>query len=105
MRIRVGYEITYECPQPTPMLALLNVHASRSGDLETPAVVRTTPHIPITQYHDGFGNLCSRLVLPPGRTVLSADFVVRDSGEPDPVSPEAVQHPVENLPNDVIVFL
>jgi transglutaminase-like putative cysteine protease len=105
MRIRAGYEITYECPQPTPMLLMLNVHASRSQDLETPDVVRTAPQIQIAQYHDGFGNLCSRLVLPAGRTVLSADFVVRDSGLPDPISPEAIQHPVENLPNEAIVFL
>ena len=105
MRIRAGYEITYECPQPTPMLLLLNVHSSRYQDLETPDVIRTDPQIPVAQYHDGFGNLCSRVVLPAGRTVLSADFVVRDSGQPDPVSPEATQHPVENLPNEVIVFL
>ncbi|MGH6910370.1 MAG: transglutaminase-like domain-containing protein [Phenylobacterium sp.] len=105
MRIRAGYEITYECPQPTPMLLMLNVHASRVQDLETPDVIRTDPHVPLTQYHDGFGNLCSRIVCPAGRTVLSADFVVRDSGLPDPVSPEAIQHPVENLPNEVIVYL
>jgi transglutaminase-like putative cysteine protease len=105
MRIRCGFEITYECPQPTPMLALLNVHSSRHQDLETLDTVRTDPPLAIGQYHDGFGNLCSRLVLPPGRTVISADFVVRDSGEPDPVYPEAWQHPVEALPDDVIVFL
>jgi len=105
MRIRAGYEITYECPQPTPMLLLLNVHSSRYQDLETPDVIRTDPQIPVAQYHDGFGNLCSRIVCPPGRTVLSADFVMRDTGEPDPVSPGAVQHPVENLPNEAIIFL
>jgi transglutaminase-like putative cysteine protease len=105
MHIRAGYEITYECPQPTPMLLLLNVHSSRYQDLETPDVIRTDPQIPVTQYHDGFGNLCSRIVCPPGRTVLGADFMVRDPGQPDPVSRGAIQHPVENLPNDVIVFL
>jgi len=105
MRIRAGYEITYECPQPTPMLALLNVHASRYQDLETPDTIRIDPLVPLSQYHDGFGNLCSRFVLPAGRTVLSADFVVRDGGEPDPVSADALQHPVENLPNEVIVYL
>jgi len=105
MRIRAGYEITYECPQPTPMLLLLNVHASRYQDLETPDVIRTDPQIAVTQYHDGFGNLCSRIVCPPGRTVLSADFVVRDSGLPDPVAPDAIQHPVEDLPHEAIVFL
>ncbi len=105
MRIRTGFEITYECPQPTPMLLMLNVHASRHEDLETPDVVRTEPHLPLTQYHDGFGNLCSRLVLPAGRTVFSADFIVRDSGKPDPISPDAIQHAIEDLPNEVIVFL
>ena len=105
MRIRAGYEIIYECPQPTPMLLLLNVHSSRYQDLETPDAIRTDPSIPVDQYHDGFGNLCSRIVCPAGRTVLSTDFVVRDSGLPDPVSPDAVQHAVEALPHEVIVFL
>jgi transglutaminase-like putative cysteine protease len=105
MRIRAGYEITYECPQPTPMLLMLNVHSSRYQDLETPDVIRTDPQLAVTQYHDAFGNLCSRVVLPAGRTALSADFVVRDSGLPDAIAPEAIQHPVEDLPNEVIVFL
>jgi transglutaminase-like putative cysteine protease len=105
MRIRAGYEIAYECPQPTPMLALLNVHPSRRPDLETPDAIRTEPHLPVSQYHDGFGNLCSRFVLPAGRSILSADFVVRDSGLADAIAPDAVQHPVEDLPDEVIVFL
>ena len=49
MRIRVGYEITYECPQPTPMLLMLNVHASRGEDLETADIVQTTPAVPLAQ--------------------------------------------------------
>ncbi|HZZ32909.1 MAG TPA: transglutaminase family protein, partial [Phenylobacterium sp.] len=105
MRIRAGYEITYECPQPTPMLLMLNVHASRHQDLETVDVVRTDPPLAVAQYHDIYGNLCSRVVLPAGRTVLSADFVIRDTGEPDPVTRDAIQHAVEDLPDDVIVFL
>ncbi|HEY8002658.1 MAG TPA: transglutaminase family protein [Phenylobacterium sp.] len=105
MRIRAGYEITYECPQPTPMLLLVNVHSSRNADLETPDTLRSDPPLAVRHYHDGFGNLCTRAVLPAGRTVLSADFVVRDGGEPDPVTPDAAQHAVEDLPDEVIVFL
>ncbi len=30
MRIRVGYELTYNCAQETPMIVTLNVHYSRS---------------------------------------------------------------------------
>ena len=33
MRIRIGYEMTYDLPQPTPMIVMLHVHWSRVGDL------------------------------------------------------------------------
>ncbi|WP_407519075.1 hypothetical protein [Methylobacterium oryzisoli] len=33
MRILVGCEMTYELPQPTPIIATLNVHSSRFSDL------------------------------------------------------------------------
>ena len=33
MQIRAGYEIAYDCPQPTPMLLMLSVHPSRMADL------------------------------------------------------------------------
>ena len=36
MQIRVGYELTYDCVQPTPMVLLLNVHHSRVADLVAP---------------------------------------------------------------------
>lgn len=105
MRIRAGYEIVYECPAPTPMLLMLNVHPTRLGDLETPDVIRTDPPTALTQYRDIYGNLCSRIVAPAGRLVLSADFIVHDDGRPDPTPFTARQHPVEDLPDDVVLFL
>ncbi|MHB8528017.1 MAG: transglutaminase-like domain-containing protein [Caulobacteraceae bacterium] len=105
MRIRAGFEIIYECPRPSPMLLMVSVHPSRLEDLETPDTLRIDPAIGATLYHDGFGNICHRIVAPSGRLTLSADFVVRDSGLPDPQSPRASQTPVEDLPDEVIVFL
>ena len=105
MKIRLGYEIAYDCPAPTPMLLLLNVRPERHDDLETPDFLRTEPSVPVHQYRDGFGNVCSRIVAPAGRIVLKNDFIIRDSGEPDPVDPDAPQHPVEGLPDDVVTFL
>lgn len=105
MRIRCGYEITYDCPAPTPMLLMLNVRPERLADLEAPDLIHTEPAIPLGQYRDQFGNLCSRILAPQGRLTLSADFVIRDSGLPDPVCPDAWQTPVDRLPDDVIVFL
>jgi transglutaminase-like putative cysteine protease len=87
------------------MLLMVSVHPSRVADLETPDTLKTDPVIPQRQYEDAFGNLCHRIVAPPGRLVLSADFVIRDSGLADPQSPGARQTPVEDLPDETIVFL
>ncbi|HTW29862.1 MAG TPA: transglutaminase family protein [Acetobacteraceae bacterium] len=105
MRIRAGYEIAYDCPQPTPMLLMLSVHPSRLGDLETRHAITIDPPLGAGEYRDGFGNICTRVLVPPGRTVFATDFVIRDSGAPDPVVPEAAQLPVEALPDDALVYL
>lgn len=97
--------MTYRLPQPTPTIALLNVHYSRFGDLEHPDYLRTEPTVPITSYRDSFGNWCSRLVAPPGDFVLSTDGVVRDGGAPDPVDPDATEHAVQDLPSETLAFL
>lgn len=64
MRIRLGCRFDLNLPQPTPMIALLNVHFSRASDLEYPDHLVTTPPVPLTAYRDGFGNWCTRFVAP-----------------------------------------
>ena len=105
MQIRIGYELVYDCPQPTPMLLMLHVHASRAADLVVPDRLATDPPVPIHSYHDLFGNWCSRIVAPAGRTRLFANGVVNDTGEPDPVAADARQHTIDDLPDDALVFL
>jgi transglutaminase-like putative cysteine protease len=105
MKIRTGFEISFESTQPTPMLLMVSVHPSRLQDLVTPQAIAFDPPIPSRDYRDGFGNICTRLVAPAGRLTLSADFVVADSGRPDPVTPDAAQHPVDDLPDEVLVYL
>ncbi len=105
MKIRAGYEIAYDCAQPTPMLLMLRVHPSRQSDLECPERIMLDPAVRATEYRDGFGNLCTRLTAPPGRLTISCNVLVRDSGEPDVVVPEAEQHALEDLPDHVLVFL
>jgi len=105
MQIRAGYEITYSCPQPTPMLLALSVHPSRMPDVIGQHSISFDPWVPATDYWDSFGNICTRIVAPPGNLAIRADFVVQDSGLPDPVYPYAMQQRVEDLPNEVLVFL
>jgi transglutaminase-like putative cysteine protease len=105
MQIRLGYELIYECPQPTPMLLTLNIHFSRVSDIVVPDHLITSPSTPVSAYRDGFGNWCTRIVAPKGEIRLSADAIVNDTGEPDRVVPSAHQHPVESLPEETLVFL
>src|SRR4051794_31199048 len=105
MEIRTGFEIAYDCPQRTPMLLVLNVHPSRHGDLEAPERLAFDPPIPSSEYLDGFGNRCTRIVAPAGWLAISTALTVRDSGKADLVVPDAMQHPVEDLPDEVLVFL
>jgi transglutaminase-like putative cysteine protease len=105
MKIRVGYELNYDFPQPTPMILVLGTHLTRASDVIVPDYLTTDPAVTISPYRDSYGNWCSRLVAPAGRMRLSGDGIVRDSGLPDVVAPSAPQHAVEDLPAETIVYL
>ena len=105
MKLRVGYDLVYECEQATPMMLMLNTHYSRVQDVLTADVLKVDPPVPITQYRDVFGNLCSRIVAPAGRISLSTTAVLEISAEPETIAPNGYQHPVEELPNETLTFL
>jgi len=105
MRIRLGCELAFELPYPTPIILMLNVHYSRSADLERPDLITTEPSVPIKGFRDGFGNWCSRVLAPPGRFSVKVDSVIRDHGQWDAVDEAAVQHAVEDLPTETLGFL
>ncbi len=105
MLIRTGFDIRFTTEHPVPMLAMLSVHPSREQDLRSEQRIITDPALATHDYLDGFGNVCTRLTLPEGETLLSADFVIEVSGLKDGVNPDARQLPVEELPDEVLVFL
>ena len=105
MHIRVGFEMSYACPGPTPMILALNIHHSRAADLVRVDQLITVPAVPLTAYHDLFGNWCSRLVAPAGTFVVKTDALVYDHGAPEVVLPGAVQVPVQDLPESTLVYL
>jgi len=105
MRIRIGYALSYVFEQPTPMIVTLNVHYSRVSDLVVPDTMLTSPATPYVSYRDSFGNWCNRLVAPPGRFVIHANSVINDSGQPEEVEHDAVQHAVQDLPQETLIYL
>ena len=105
LRIRVGSELTFEFGQPTPTIALLNVHSSRVEDLEFADQLVVTPPVRIDGYRDIFGNWCNRFVAPSGRVTLKTETVVRDSGLWEELDLTAEQIPLDRLPTDTLQFL
>jgi transglutaminase-like putative cysteine protease len=105
VEIKVGYELIYNCPQPTPMMLMLNIHFSRVSDIIIPDHLTTNPSVPLSAYRDRLGNWCTRLVAPAGQLTIASTALVKDSGEPDIVEPSAQQHSIEDLPEEALLFL
>jgi len=64
----------------------------------------TTPHLFLHAFRDIYNNICQRLVMPVGEQMVRYDALVEVSGEPDEVVADAVQMPVEDLPDDVLHY-
>lgn len=105
IELRAGYTISFRCRQPTPLLLMVNLRPERLADLITPQVISVTPPVPLHDYLDAFGNVCTRLLVTAGKITIETDFRIRDSGVPDPVVLDAAQLPVQDLPDDALIFL
>src|SRR6201987_1924422 len=105
MEIKVGFEITYEATQATPMAIMLSLHPSRTSDIMGTESILAEPSVPIVFYRDSFGNVCGRLVAPAGGVTLKGSALVRDSGLPDAVMPTAHQLPIDQLPDELLLYL
>ena len=105
MLIKIGFDISFELPGRTPMVLMLYTHPSRQKDLRAPEQILVEPDIPLTHFTDVFGNRCARLHAPAGILRLTLDSLIEDSGEPDHQPVHAIQHNVEDLPDETLQFL
>ena len=105
MLLRLGYDMQFDIPEPVACVAQLRIHPSRAAVLREPDLVHVEPEIPIEEYTDSFGNLCTRFLAPAGTLRLKNEFLFEDPGLPDPTSPNTIAHPVAELPHDVLRFL
>ena len=105
MLIRLAYDIQFNLPADIAMVALLNVHPSRTEDLLEPDELQTEPKLDVTSYFDSFGNRCVRFVAPQGHLRLSGSTLIRDTGDPDPFNWAAREGAVGELPNETLRYL
>ena len=105
MLLRLGYDMQFDIPEPVACVAQLRVHPSRARGLTKPDNVQVEPGVPVEEYTDAFGNFCTRFLAPKGILRLRSDFLMEDSGLPDPVQPQARALSIAELPHEVLQFL
>lgn len=105
MILRLGFDMSYNFPAPATALLMLNVHPSVLKRVGGPDRVRVAPKIPLVDYTDSFGNRATRVTAPAGILRLSSDFLLEDTGAPDPMRPQASQYPIQDLPDDALQYL
>jgi transglutaminase-like putative cysteine protease len=103
MHIRVGCEFRYEATWPVPAVLLVQARDDDPHRILEESWA-TAPDLGTHDYYDVYRNRCQRLILPVGPAALTYDALVEISGEPDEVDTSAIQHPIEDLPDDVIMF-
>jgi transglutaminase-like putative cysteine protease len=116
MLIKSDFDIQFQIPHRTAMVAMLHLHPSleryvRSGNV---LVIENLGYgvspgygelIGSTEYHDSFGNRCSRFVAPSGHLRLSGTSIIDVDGMPDAVDVNLRQTAIEDLPSEVLRYL
>lgn len=105
MFIRIGHEIVLESPHGSTLVLALSPHSTFSGRVIGSDHERTDPLLRTEGFLDSFGNRLTRVVMPPGRVRLWSDCIVEIDGQPDAIDPDAVMHPVGDLPPETLQFL
>jgi transglutaminase-like putative cysteine protease len=112
MLIRSEFDIQFHLPQTLPIVAMLRLHPTLDPQVRAPEELKIE-HINLDsatlitpeEYIDSFGNRCSRFVAPQGAIRVSGRSLIENDEQPDVIRTEAMQHPVEELPSEVLQFL
>jgi len=103
MWLRTTCELTFDITVPTPFILMLR---PRSGAQQWIAreEYRIKPSVTVFEFADNYGNLCQRLIAPPGSFTIytSADVMTADYCDQAPGAPFVN---IECLPDNVLSYL
>lgn len=103
MYVRVGCEFDYEATWPTPAVLLVQSHSDGLHTIVSEEW-QMTPPLAMHAYHDIYNNLCQRFMLGEGKHLLHYNAIVKVADTWDDIAPEAKQLPVEDLPDEVLLY-
>jgi transglutaminase-like putative cysteine protease len=103
MLLRTSCELAFNIPVPVPFVLMLR---PRSGAQQwvSREEYKLQPSVPVFEFTDGYGNLCQRLIAPPGNFVVHTTAEVMTSDRVD-IAPGAPFIEVQNLPDSALSYL
>jgi transglutaminase-like putative cysteine protease len=103
VRIRVGCEFRFDAALPVPAVVLLRAR-SDGGVIVERETWDVQPSASFSDLVDMYGNYARRVVIGAGAASLRYDAEVTTSAAVDEFSPVAVQHRVEDLPGEILIY-
>lgn len=105
-RLEARCTLSFEVTLPTPMVFMLRPQ-SRDGQQITLESFELTPAIRVTEFSDGFGNLCQRLLAPLGSFTVESrvQALVSENSQNVSQPEEAGFIEIPDLPDSVLVYL
>ncbi|MFK8048142.1 MAG: transglutaminase family protein [Halioglobus sp.] len=103
MWLRTNCDLEFDIELPTPFVLMLR---PRSGAQQWVAteVYNLTPTVPAFEFTDGYGNLCQRLIAPPGYFSVHTTAKVMISDTVDE-APGAAFVEIQSLPDEMLHYL
>ena len=103
MWLRTRCDITFDVAIATPFILMLRPRSGLNQWIARESYT-LSPSVPVVEYTDSYGNLCQRLIAPPGEFSIrtSADILTADSID---VRAGAPFDEVQFLPDDVLTYL
>jgi transglutaminase-like putative cysteine protease len=103
LTIHVGCQFEYEAQHEVPAICLVRPSGFDGVRLISETWM-TTPPVSYHDYADMYGNVCRRLTLPAGLATIYYDARVEAPWDAEATGPDAQQTPVEDLPDDVLMY-
>lgn len=103
MWLRTYCEFSFEIPAPTPLVLMLRPR-SGAGQWVGREEYQLIPSTEAMEFTDTYGNLCQRLIAPPGAFLIKneADVLVTKAIAQDPGAPFVE---IQNLPDSLFCYL
>ncbi|HEX8373415.1 MAG TPA: transglutaminase family protein [Chthoniobacterales bacterium] len=103
MIINATCELAFQTHVPVPAVLMLHPHSGPRQWImrEEYAII---PHSPVSEYTDGFGNICQRVVAPAGNFTVRSSCTADVADEID-VDFDAEFVPAEKVPDNVLQYL